>query len=172
MKTPELSTERLILLPYTPDRVTKRHVDWLNDPEVVQFSQQRHIKHTVESQQQAVIIREKAGQPWWVVCLKGDDIGTIRVTVDNHNKVGEIGILIGDKTSWGNGYAAEAWREVMRWCFEGLGLRKVECGCMSPNLAMRRVAENCGMRIEGGRPSHFLLDGKPVDAVYYGKMRE
>ena len=175
MKTPELKTERLILLPYTPDRVTQQHVDWLNDPEVVKFSQQRHLSHDIYSQRDYVEEASELGHIWLVATNLGAiiaPVGTVSVRIDHNNQVGDMGILIGNKLMWRNGYATEAWKEVMRWCFDELKLRKIECGCMSPNLGMRQLAVKTGMRIEGGKVSHFLLDGKPVDAVYYGKMRE
>lgn len=169
--TPELKTERLVLMPYFLEKVTQQHVDWLNDPEVVKYSRQRFRKHDRLSQTNYVFDFAFGGH-LWVIQLDGRDIGTIGVTYDAENDVGDIGILIGERDAWGKGYATEAWAEVMRWCFEELKLRKIECGCMSLNLGMRQVAIKTGMKIDGGRKDHFLLDDKPVDAVYYGKMRE
>lgn len=169
--TPELRTERLVLMPYFPEKVTQQHVDWLNDPEVVKYSRQRFHKHDRLSQANYVWEFGLGGHLWLIMWPTGVEIGTIGVTYDAENDVGDMGLLIGDKSVWGHGLATEAWAEVMRWCFEELKLRKIECGCMSLNLGMRQVAVKTGMRIEGGRVGHFLLDGKPVDVVYYGKMR-
>ena len=166
----ELVTERLVLVPHLPSLVTAEQVAWLNDKEIVKFSEQRHHEHCIHTQKEYVRWKTWDG-PIWLIRLDGQDIGTIAATVSATNNRAEMGILIGRKDLHGKGYATEAWNAIMAWLF-AKGIRKIECGCMSLNLAMRQLAVKTGMRIEGGKVSHFLLDGKPVDAVYYGKMRE
>lgn len=49
----------------------------------------------------------------------------------------------------GQGYATEAAAEVLRICFEDLGLRRVVAGAFAGNVASLRVMARLGMRIEG-----------------------
>lgn len=48
----------------------------------------------------------------------------------------------------GQGLATEAARELMRICFEDLGLHRVIANCFSENAASQRVMERLGMRFE------------------------
>ena len=173
METPELSSKRLILLPYLWSRVHQRHVDWLRDPDVVKYSEQRHLYHNLETQASYVTHASLRGHLWIVMLKDGTEIGTIGVEVDKHNLVGNMGVLIGEKSMWGHGYGTEAWKTVMDYCFKGLELRKVECGTMLANIGMRRTATKCGMEPEGARLSHFILDGETQDEtqdlLLYGK---
>jgi len=169
METPELSSKRLILRPYWPSRVTQEHVDWLNDPEVVKYSQQAHKVHTLETQD-AYLRAFPSDNHIWIISLKdGAEIGTISANVDVLYCRADMGILIGRKTVWGQGYGTEEWKTVMDYCFKGLELRKVECGTMLANIGMRRTATKCGMEPEGARLSHFILDGETQDLLLYGK---
>lgn len=169
-ETPQLSTKRLILSPYTIDRVTQTHVDWLSDPEVVRYSEQRHLYHSLETQALYIAHKYRRGSRLWVISLKdGTEIGTIGVDIDRENQVGDMGILIGAKDVWRKGYASEAWAAVMDWCFKVLKLRKLECGTMLANIGMRKAAVKCGMEPEGARLAHFLLDGETQDLLLYGK---
>lgn len=168
--TEDLITERLTLIAHSPDLVTVKQVAWLNDPDVVKYSEQRHLGHDIWSQRDYVSDADDAGHIW-LIRLGDQDIGTISAAIDKRNSVADMGILIGRKDLYGQGYATEAWAAVMQWLFNR-GIRKIECGCMSVNLGMREVAIKCGMQIDGGRKGHFLLDGKPQDLVYYGKIRE
>jgi RimJ/RimL family protein N-acetyltransferase len=59
-----------------------------------------------------------------------------------------IGWLL-DPAYAGQGYATEAAAEVLRICFEDLGLRRVVAGAFADNAASLRVMERIGMRIEG-----------------------
>jgi RimJ/RimL family protein N-acetyltransferase len=54
----------------------------------------------------------------------------------------------------GRGYATEAVREIIRVCFEDLGLRRVVANCFAANTASWRLMERVGMR----REQHSLLD--------------
>ena len=53
-----------------------------------------------------------------------------------------------DPTLWGCGYATEAVRELVRICFEDLGLRRVVATCFAENEASWRLMERVGMRRE------------------------
>jgi RimJ/RimL family protein N-acetyltransferase len=58
-----------------------------------------------------------------------------------------IGWLV-DPAYAGQGLATEAAEELMRICFEDLGLRRVVAGAFAGNAASLRVIEKLGMRIE------------------------
>jgi RimJ/RimL family protein N-acetyltransferase len=48
----------------------------------------------------------------------------------------------------GKGYATEAVRELLRFCFEDLGIRRVVANCFADNVESWRLAERLGMRRE------------------------
>src|SRR4029078_11209750 len=48
----------------------------------------------------------------------------------------------------GHGYATEAVRELIRLCFEDLGLRRVTANCFADNGASARLMQRVGMRLE------------------------
>jgi RimJ/RimL family protein N-acetyltransferase len=59
----------------------------------------------------------------------------------------EIGWVL-DPCSTGHGYATEAVRELLRHCFEDLGLHRVTANCFLANDASWRLMERVGMRRE------------------------
>jgi|SRR5882672_2205423 len=175
MTTPTILCERLTLVPYLAGHVTDEHVAWLNDPEVVKYSEQRHKKHTLESQHAYVnkMNHSEETKIWAILCStkpnsEGSTIGTITAYIDQHNKVAEVGIMIGDKASWGKGYGTEAFKAVCDW-LAAKGMRKIEAGLMSSNLAMQKVCLNSGMVLEGEKADHFLLNGAPEDVLLFGR---
>jgi ribosomal-protein-alanine N-acetyltransferase len=173
MPTPALYSERLALFHYTWGDVTDRHVEWLNDPEVVRYSEQRHMLHTTSTQSDYLFNfkNHHANDHIWRISLNEADIGTITAYVDDINKVANMGILVGDKSVWGKGYGTEAWSAVMNWLFAKRDIRKVEAGFALPNTGMRRICNKSGMKYEGSRPDHFLIDGKPEYLDLYGKFK-
>ncbi|HEX4472950.1 MAG TPA: GNAT family N-acetyltransferase [Nocardioides sp.] len=60
---------------------------------------------------------------------------------------GVVGWVV-DPTYSGQGYATEGAAELLRICFESLGLHRVVAGAFAGNAASVRVMEKIGMRIE------------------------
>ncbi len=158
-------------MPYTAAMVTDRHISWLNDKRLMRYSEQRHMEHTLETQHSFLngfpgesyvwLIREDDGSGVY-------DIGTMTAHIDEPNGLANLGILIGVP---GRGYGTTAWKAVMEFLDTLDFIRKIECGTMRQNMAMRCLAMSAGMSVEAFIPNHFLLDGKPEDLVIYGVCR-
>lgn len=73
----------------------------------------------------------------------------------------------------GHGYATEAVRELLRYCFEDLGVRRAVADCFLDNGASWRLMERVGMR----RESHTVRDalhrsGEWLDGLVYAVLAE
>lgn len=168
--TPTLSTSSLSLRPLT--KATAQHVEWLNDPETVKFSEQRHHLHTPASVLRYVKSFDGANHHIWsiVVVETGRAVGTVTARIDAENRVAEVGILLGDGR--GKGFGSEAWNAVCDWLLrkDGAAVRKVEAGCHANNTAMRRIMEKGGFSFEGEKRNHFFWFGQPIGLVFYGRF--
>lgn len=167
-----LEMPHLRLAPFAEEHLSERYVSWLNDPEVVRFSEQRHRRHSLESCR--AYVRSFADSPsrlWALLTRQGEHVGNVTAAVDEANAVAELGILLGERSCWGQGLATEAWTAVADHLFRDLGLRKVIAGAMAENTALLRVAEKLGMEPDGRRARHFLLQGREVDAVHFALFR-
>ena len=167
-----LMTRNLIMRPH---KIEEAHIfaEWLNDPEVVKFSEQRHKKHTVLSQRDYWMSKATTEPDIYYVidyATNNRPIGSISATIDLNNQIANVGIIIGDKSVWGNGYGYEAWECFCNYLFIEKKIRKVEAGSMSSNKSMRRICERFFMQLEGTQRGHFLIDAMPSDLVMYGKF--
>lgn len=171
--TPTLSLPRLVLRPLT--KATQRQIDWLRNPDVVKYSEQRHRKHTLTTCLTYIHSFNPDGHIWSIWTMYNDQhIGNIAADVDAPNNIADLSIMIGDPTKWADGYGTEAWRGATEWLLDkhAGNLRKIEAGCMALNTGMRKVLERTGYQFEGERKNHFLyLSNQPSGAVFYGKFR-
>ncbi|HST67830.1 MAG TPA: GNAT family N-acetyltransferase [Mycobacteriales bacterium] len=78
----------------------------------------------------------------------------------------ELGWVL-DPAYAGHGYATEAVRELLRLCFQELGLRRVEAGCFAANEPSWRLMERVGMR----RESYTRLDALHRSGVWMDGMQ-
>ncbi len=78
----------------------------------------------------------------------------------------ELGYWVG-RPSWGQGFASEAARELVRYGFEVLGLNRIQAHHMVRNPASGRVLEKCGMQKEGVVRQYLKKWGEFEDIVMY-----
>ena len=97
-------------------------------------------------------------------------IGAIGVHPEDNGLAAEIGFWIG-VPFWGRGYCTEAAREILRHCFEDLGLQRVHAGHFTENVASGRVQQKIGMRKEGLLRWGAVRFGELKDLVKYGIVR-
>ena len=84
----------------------------------------------------------------------------------------ELGWVI-DPAHTGRGYATEAVRELLRHCFEDLGVRRVTANCFLGNDASWRLMERVGMRRELHAVRESLhRSGRWMDTVGYAALAE
>ena len=169
----QILTERLVLEPFCEKYLTDRYVSWLNDPDIVRYSENRYKIHTLESCR--IYFESFINSPncFWAVTIadSGKHIGNINAYVNIPNSIADLGIMIGDKSSQGKGYAFEAWCAVIDFMLDKCGVRKVTAGTMSENGAMLKIMRNSGMTNDGIRKNHYLLDGREVDIVHMATFK-
>ena len=147
--------------------VTDRYVSWLNDPQVMRFTQVSGKRHTPKSTRSYVqdAIGDK-GCRFFRILSGGAHIGNIRLSaIDRKNARCEIAILIGDKMQWGKGIAPVAIELASRHAFKKLGMRKISAIILEPNRASLRTFKKAGFAAEGILRSHYRYGRGYVDAV-------
>jgi len=169
-----ITTDRLKIISFNESYLSARYVNWLNDPEVVRNSEQRHRKHTLESCRQ--YWQSFTGSPNFFWAITAVDpmighIGNITAYIDTVNSVADVGIMIGDRTVWGKGYGLDAWRTVCSYLLNEHGMRKVTAGTLATNEGMLRIMERSGMVADGRRIRQALVDGVEVDIVHFALFR-
>ena len=141
-------------------------VDWLNDPENVRYSEQRHKHHRYETQ---FAYFSNGPDIFRKIYTDEQFIGTIAAYTDRNNSVAYVGILIG-KAWWGKGYGYEAWSTFCDHLLDH-GIRKIEAGAMANNFGMVKIFRKYDMTCEGVRYQHFLNGSELIDMVQYGKTK-
>jgi ribosomal-protein-alanine N-acetyltransferase len=93
-------------------------------------------------------------------------IGLVTVIRKHHQKV-EIGYALGIEHR-GQGYATEAAKALIEYCFSEIKLHRVQAIASSGNPASWRVVERLGMKREGQLREANIKNGKWCDLLYYG----
>jgi RimJ/RimL family protein N-acetyltransferase len=118
-----------------------------------------------------------------VIELDGEVIGDLMIAFDDawsQAEVAEQAEGVQAELGWvvhpdhaGRGYATEAVRELLRLCFEGLGLRRVTANCFADNESSWRLMERVGMRREVYTVKDSLhRSGEWLDGIGYALLAE
>jgi len=83
-----------------------------------------------------------------------------------------VGIGIGDRAKWGQGYGTDAMCVVLRYAFMELNLHRVTLGVYENNARAIRSYEKAGFVVEGRVRQEMQRDGKRWDALYMGILRD
>jgi len=170
-----IKTKRLLLEPFSDKYLTQEVVDWLNDPEVVRFSEQRHRRHSLDSCREYIDSFKGTANHLWAISVVNKNIGhigNINAYVDTANNIADIGILIGKKQVWSKGYGKEALCAVCDYLMEKLGIRKITCGTLATNLSMLKVMKKAGMIDDGRRIRHYQWEGHEVDMIHQAMFKK
>lgn len=73
--------------------------------------------------------------------------------------------------AWGQGYAAEAVGELLRFGFADLALHRIEADVDPRNEASVRLLERLGFTREGLLRERWIVEGEISDAAFYGLLR-
>lgn len=164
--------ERLMLVPFGESDITDEYIGWLNDPDVVRFSNQRFRHHDRETS--LAYLHTFTGTDNLFVSVReresGKRVGTMTAYVSRIHGTADMGILIGNRQCWGQGYGLEAWKLLMAHLLKNFGLRKITAGTLRCNQGMVRIMERSSMQLEGVRAKQELVEGVPQDVLYFARF--
>ena len=100
-------------------------------------------------------------------------IGAIELRkITAEHRSAEVGILVGDRAYWGQGYGTDAMRALCRFAFEEMDLRRIHLGVMEFNARAIRSYEQVGFVVEGRLRQDTYLGGHYYDSFVMGLLRE
>lgn len=166
----KLKTKRLILHTLRPEDVTQDYADWLNDLEVNKFLSCPKSGHTIKSCKKYVESYEEFNPLKNSSTLIGIfltkivqhkiyllHIGNITISyVDWKEMIATIGICVGRKKLWRQGYATEALTAIVKYLIDILGFKTIKAGVYVRNIKSVELFQKCGFEME----SYILTKGK------------
>ena len=162
MKNIDLESERLIYKRVSTEHVTDTYVDWLNDTEVNRYLETRGA-YTLDLLKAYVKEQNSNEIYFWAIHLKGTNkhIGNIKIDpISAELNSGEYGILMGDKSNWGKGYAKEASLRIVKYCFDELRLSKITLGVIQDNDNAVQLYKKIGFTIDEVRNNIGIYNNK------------
>jgi len=169
-----LQGPRLRLRPVRVVDATECYAGWMNDPQVNCFLESRFEHHSTEDLRRFItVVQADPDVVFLAIELNASHrhIGNIKLgPINRRHRFADIGLVIGEKDCWGQGFATEAIQLLTEHAFGDLDLHKLTASCYANNAGSERAFLKAGFVAEGVRKRHFLCAGVFVDATLLGKL--
>lgn len=167
------------------ERVRLRPIERSDLPNFVRWFSDEEVRHglamivppsTAEEERWFERLSEHPGHLFAIDARVGEEwrhIGSLGLhEIDWRNRVGEVGIAIGEKAAWDHGFGTEAMRLLLRFAFEQLNLHRVELVVYAFNQRAVRCYERIGMTHEGTKRQAVFMHGQYHDVLVMGILRD
>lgn len=156
--------------------INRNYCSWLNDPDVNSFLESRFEKWPLEKLRNYVRKIKRNPDYKFLAIVTNENhkhIGNIKLgPVNCKHKFADVGIIIGEKSSWGRGYATQAIRMIVRYAFNELRLHKITAGAYANNVGSIKAFKKAGFSVEGLIAKQYLYKGKYVAGILLGIIRK
>jgi len=169
------------LVKFTRDNVTKEYLEWLNDPEINRYLCTGRFPVVIDD------ITIYAGEKNFLFAIMANGIALDKVedskefnkyigTLSLHNidwisRKGEIGYMIGNKSYWGKGVATEIVSLITDYGFMRINLNKLYAGVVIGNVGSEKALLSNGYKNYASIPQEYFLEGRFLDANMYYKLQ-
>lgn len=168
-----LKGPRITLRSVTPDDLPS-FVHWLNDRQVhYHLSTPGHLNLDDERE-------------WYESTRKNPNTINFAIETEHQALIGviglrlgprtdqsaEMGIFIGEKSVWGQGYCTEALRTLLDYAFKYLNLNRVHLRVDVDNIGGQTCYRRCGFELEGELRQAIFRDGQFVNQYVMSVLRE
>jgi RimJ/RimL family protein N-acetyltransferase len=153
----------------------ERDYAWVNDREVTRFVA---LRYPMSRQDEERWLNEGPtnsfanGVRLAIETKDGVHIGNLdlHMTRPEDRKAG-LGIMIGDKGYWSNGYGTDAIVTLLRFAFHEMNLNRVYLHVYEFNERAVACYRKCGFQMEGRLRQHSYCEGRYWDSLVMGILR-
>lgn len=163
----KIEGERVYLSPINIEDAAK-YTEWLNDLEITINLSMPHNTYTLEQEKEALKRLSQDGYNYAIVNKKDNQLlgNCGLMNVDLINRIGEVGIFIGNKDFWNKGYGTEAMKLLLDYAFNLLNLNNVMLKVYAFNKRAFKCYQKSGFKEIGRRREAHIIAGEKYDEIY------
>jgi RimJ/RimL family protein N-acetyltransferase len=143
---------------------------WLNDPEVIRYLTLYAPLSMADEEAWYQSVRADPGQTVFAIETEaGRHIGNVGLMHINwKDRTAELGVVIGDKSHWGQGYGLDAMRTMLGFAFGEMNLNRVYLRVFAEHAPAISTYRKCGFVEEGRLREDVYAGGRYHDLLIMG----
>jgi [ribosomal protein S5]-alanine N-acetyltransferase len=155
--------KRVYLKELISDDIDDLYFEWINDEEITRFMASRNTTYSISDLKQYVkTMNDSCDNYLFGIYLNDNNqyIGNIKVGNIDSSKTADIGIMIGERSVWGKGYATDAISCIVDYSVNILNLSKLLAGMLEINYGSYKAFMNNGFVGVEHTIKKVLFEGK------------
>jgi RimJ/RimL family protein N-acetyltransferase len=174
LKFKQIKYQGVKIVQFTKKNITDEYISWLNNKNLMQFSEQSFKNHTKKTCLNYLRTFKRTSNLFLAIkdVAKNQHIGNMTVYYNKNYKTAEISLLIGPQRYQGKGFGTLAWILICKFLFKKMNVRKISGGTLSANKSMLKIFKKSGMSYEARRRKHALINGIEKDLIIYSIFKE
>jgi RimJ/RimL family protein N-acetyltransferase len=154
--------------------ITQSYINWLNNYEVVKFTEQKNLKHNRKTiLKYFEFISKSKNQFLYGIFVKNNNkhkhIGNIKLGPINYiHRFAEISYFIGELDYWNKGFATSAVSKIIKIAKSNYKLKKLMAGVYSINVRSKKVLKKNNFKLEGEFKSQMIFQKKRYSHLWFG----
>ncbi|UCC18360.1 MAG: GNAT family N-acetyltransferase [Promethearchaeota archaeon] len=151
---------------------------WFNDPEITQYLLAYRPMTRMAEEEWMENLKNREDAIYLSIVIPNDDgsetlIGNCGIhNIDWKNRVGEVGIVSGEKEYQNKGYGTEAMELLLEYGFETVNLHRIELFTYDFNIGAFKSYKKVGFVEEGRKRQFVWINGSYHDAILMGILAE
>ena len=154
----------------------ERAYTWINDREVTHYPAARFPLSLADERrwlEEGPTNSSAGGVRLAIETKEGVHIGNMDLhRVHAEDRKAGLGIMIGEKDYWSNGYGGDAIVTLLRFAFHEMNLNRVWLHVFEFNERARASYKKCGFREEGRLRQHYYAEGRYWDVFVMANLRD
>ena len=154
--------------------IKKDYLNWMNDPDVVKYTEQRFKKHSLKSIKKFVLskLSSKNEHIYGIFIKKNKNefhIGNIKIgPIDYFHKTADISYIIGYKKYWNKGLGSLAVKKIIELSRKKYRLKKITAGCYEMNKGAIEVLKKNKFIMEASFKNQINYKNKRIKKFVFG----
>ena len=125
--------------------VSIKYVNWLKNPNVMKYTEQKNLTHNLISTKNFVDQKLKSDCDFlFGIYYKKKHIGNIKLGPINWKKLStQISFFLGEESFWGKGIIPQVIKKLIEFASKKLNINEINAGYYEENFASAKVFEKC-----------------------------
>lgn len=154
--------------------VSSEYLKWMNDKEVVKFTEQRFSKHSLVDIKNFVKEKNKSKSEFlFGIFIKQSSalihVGNIKLgPINKFHRSAEVSYLIGNRKFWRMGIGTNAVKKIILIAKKKFKLKKLIAGCYENNHGSIKVLKKNAFKKEAELKSHIKFKSRRINKFIFG----
>ena len=172
-----LKGERITLGPVKREYIDA-YLKWFNDPEIIQYLSMFRPMTRMWEEDWIENLKNRDDTIAFAILIPDEKVGENLIgncgihAIDWKNRVGEVGITIGEKDYQGKGYGTEAMDVLLDYAFKSVNLNRLQLRVYKFNSRAISSYNKIGFIEEGRMRKAIFINGEYHDIIFMSILQE